>query len=1139
MTLYDRFVHFEVSLVALLLFVFICLPGKAQSVFGNIVGTVSDPTGGVIPGSSVTLTNLETNEKRKATTDSSGDYRFLDLTAANYRLDVAKNGFENLTIQPINVEAGAELRMNAALKIGTATETVVVEASAPLLQTESGTVSNVVEGKTVQEMPLNGRNTMNLIALTPGVVPGANTSGAPAMNAGQHTDNYAWANYQIGGDAAGEDVTYIDGGPMMGLGQNNLALIPTQDSIQEFRVAVSAVSPEFGRFAGGVVQMTSKSGTNVFHGTLYEYVRNTILNANPFFSNLNGTPRNPLHQNQYGATVGGPIKQNKAFFLFSWENFALRMGVPTTTNVPTANMNAGKFYGKTLNASAAPSGCITNGLSDAGGTYAQVSPSCFDPSAVVMSGYFPSPNATGSNNYFVNLPIPDNTSQYVGRVDYNLSQKQSLFLRYTYWNLKDSPPHVISSKYGFGVNYAKNNTQALAFGDTYTFNPTTVLDVRLSGFRQIFAHIPIALTQGGIDQSTFGPAYAAMAPFESAHLLPNLAFSGSDNLYNVTGTNSNAYDTYDLISLTSNLTKVFGHHTLKAGGEVRYADRSGFGTNLYPSGGASFKSSTVGDEYAAFLLGDYVTDQIVTDSITAGYNYYQGYYVGDTWQASQRLTLSLGLRWELPGGIAEKNNRATVLLPNTVDPATGDLGAVALTASNLYPSRSVIPVRLDLFSPRIGFAQRLGNDTVVRGGYGLNYLPNDLPYGTMPYNSPVNFATTQTFGAYHSLSDPFKVLSGGSFLQPVGRSNPNFSKSLLGQVVVSPVPQGMAYPTIQQYNLTLSRQWKGNWLTEISYIGAKGTHLPGEGSNNASIYTYSGLDELSSQYYSTLQTMEAAGSTQAQLIAYGQARRPYPQFQDYVNDAEYKSGSTYNAMYLNAEKRFHKGGVLHANYAWSKQLGDADNVIREGGGYVQDFNNPKGEYSLLGFDVRNRLVVSYVLDLPFGKGQKYANFNGVAGVLVSGWSANGLTAFQSGTPLKFSYSNGNYLSTYLGAGTIRPNVVAGCNKQTSGSPYEKWKNKDWFNSACFAYAGDFAFGNEPRVDATLRSQGIDNFDFAVQKATTIKDETNLEFRAEFFNLFNHPQFSAPGTGLGGGGYDQITSQANNPRLVQLSLRLRF
>jgi len=500
----------------------------------------------------------------------------------------------------------------------------------------------------------------------------------------------------------------------------------------------------------------------------------------------------------------------------------------------------------------------------------------------------------------------------------------------------------------------------------------------------------------------------------------------------------------------------------------------------------------------------------------------------------------------------EKKDRTTVLLPHTVDTTTGYLGTSALTNSPQYSSRSMVPVKYNLVSPRVGFAQRLGNDTVIRGGYGLNYLPNDLPFGVMPYNAPVNFSTTtNSVGTYHGLSDPFSVLSGGTFRTPVGRSDPKWTGSLLNQVVLGAVPEGMKYPYTQQWNLNVSRQWKGNWATEISYIGAKGTHLVGQGANNPNIYEYQGMNELSSKLYDSITGLALAGpnagtsiTSKAPCAAYGgqsvtvgQCLRPYPQFQDYVNTAAYIGSTIYHAMYVKGEKRFASGGVIHANYAWAKNIGDADD-IHLGSGFIQDFNNMQNERSLLFHDVRYRLVLTYVLNLPFGKGQKFVNVGGVANALVGGWSVSGVTTFQSGFPLQMMY-NGNFLTQSMGGGTLRTNYVAGCPKTAPGSRYDRYVNKAWFNAACFTNPGNFAYGNESRVDAALRAQGIDNFDFAISKATQIKDRANLQFRVEFFNIFNHTQFAAPGTTLAGGSYNQVTSQNNQPRLVQATLRLSF
>jgi hypothetical protein len=338
-----------IGLAIMAMFALLSSPLEAQSYYGSIVGTVSDASNAVIPGATVTLTNIGTKEKRTAETDAAGSYRFVNLVPAEYRLEVEMAGFKHLTREPIAIAVEAVARIDAKMEVGAVTDTIEVTAQTPLLQTESSSMSQTVEGRQAAEMPLNGRNAMNLIALVPGVVPQGSSAGAAvgnqqAADTGTHTHVQGWGNYQIGGGIAGQSAMFLDGTPLnMGGGGNSIGLVPSQEMVQEFRVATSNVSSEFGRFSGGVVNMVSKTGTNDWHGSAYEYIRNKVLNANYFFMNAAGKPRGAWVQNQFGGSFSGPIIKDKTYFFFNAERYVLKVGTPSLVTVPTAAMKAGDF----------------------------------------------------------------------------------------------------------------------------------------------------------------------------------------------------------------------------------------------------------------------------------------------------------------------------------------------------------------------------------------------------------------------------------------------------------------------------------------------------------------------------------------------------------------------------------------------------------------------------------------------------------------------------------------------------------------------------------------------------------------------------------------------------------------------------
>jgi hypothetical protein len=1152
----------------------------AQTFYGSILGTITDSSGGVIPGANITLTNIGTSENRTMVSDNNGAYRFVNLVPGRYRLDVEMAGFKRLTREPIEVTVEAAVRINAVLQVGNISETVEVSSQTPLLQTESSSVSQVVEGRHVLEMPLNGRNLMSLVGLVAGVVPQGGMSGNPLGNQqsstmGSHTANQGWNNYQMGGGIAGQSASFLDGSPInvIGQGGNPQALVPTQDAIQEFRVVNNNVSAEFGRYSGGIVNMTTKSGANGFHGSAYEFLRNRALNANNFFSNASGQPKPSWVQNQYGVTLGGPVIKDKTFFFFSWENYNVRQGVPSLNFVPTAAQRTGNF-GSTAVYDPLTTCGYANNPACAGGVVTRtkfannVIPSNrIDPVADRITNiikYWPMPNVSQSGGNFFSQPVTGgDTSSYNGRIDHNISDKQRLFGRFTFFKTKDISYNPMLNQNGNPA--ATNKTYHIVVGDTYTFTPTTFLDFRASYLRENYEDRPPSY---GTDLTQFGPSWTSLDKLVQFHFLPKVVVTG---LYGFGSQNNYTDRRWNNSVLSGSITKLQGRHTLKFGGEVRLLDMSmvinGQATgqfnfnSAFTSSNGSTAGSAGGNPFASFLLGDVQTGVIANALMTATYNWYQGYYFTDTFQVSKKLTLNLGIRWELPGAFAERHDLATVLQPDAVDPLSQSTGMslkgqLALTNSQQYPDRTLLKVKHNLFAPRVGFAYRVTDNTVIRGGYGIAYLPTNVN-GASPAYSPIinailNMApSVNNAGLYPAatLNCPFPADGIVGNTQQAILQPPVSLSALEGQAVNGMIPD-QPYPYMQQWNLVFEHQFPGNTLIEMAYAGARGTHLAiGTGSSNSGV----NLNQLPSQYFSMGQDLLTAvpnpmygklpssSPLNKPTISKGQLLVPHPQFQGFVSAGMQVGDTIYHAMMVKTEKRFGSGGVLMANYTWAKMIGTSDqqNATIEIAnlGLVQDYNNFRGERSLLSFDVPHRAVISYVLDAPFGKGKKYlSGTTGALGKLVSGWGVNGIISFRSGFPLALT-AQANSLSSSFYSGTIRPNRVAGCNPIISGSAQSRLSK--WFDTSCFSQPGSFSFGNESRTDPNLRSAGQNNFDFALFKTTHITETVNVQFRAEIFNLFNRVQFGPPGIQVGNSSFGVVSSQVNQPRQIQFALRLTF
>ena len=1151
----------EASQLAFVLLISFLLPAtiSGQTFYGSVVGAVTDPAGRLIAGAPVSLTSTGTAERRKTQTDADGNYQFLDLIPGMYKVDVEKLGFKHLTRDQIQVRVDTAIRADVSLELGDVTESVEVTSQAPLIQTESGTLNQVVEGRQVQDMPLNGRNVLDLVALVPGVVLLGSSQGPPLDNAGTSTSPSGFNNFAIGGGITAENAIFIDG-VQDDLSGNNTPLVPSQDAIQELSVATNNVSAEFGGFGGGVINLTTKSGTNSFHGTLYEYLRNKLLNANDFFNNKNGVPRPPFTQNQYGVNAGGPVIHNKTFFFAAWEAFALRKGIPTTYTVPTAAFRAGNFAGQNV---------IYDPLSTCGpGT----TPSCstvtrtpfpnnviparrFDPTTLVMQKYWPLPNLPGTvNNYVLNFPSGGNANQVSGRIDHTLNDKQRLFARYTWWNLGNSPSDPFHNLTG-NNNYNLTTNQTV-LGYIYAITPTLIADFRGAYLRENF---PSFAPSVGVNMSQFGPAWAAIGPQMAFPVYPAETITGGFR----TQTGSGQLNRNNDYFYTASLTKIVGRHTTKAGAMFKrdlaankFGAANSFNFDATFTSANATNASTSGLGFADFVLGYPTTGSLGT--VREIYVYLNTYsaYVTDTWQIHPKVTLNLGLRWDQPGADGELNNSDMVLNLRALDPigaAAGLpnlLGQPALVASPAHPSPLEQPLHWNDFSPRVGFAWRATSATVVRGGFGIDYLP--YLYTRYPaVLAAVNSASTSMVTTLNGGETPYTPMGNpfpNGLVQPAGH-NPAFLESLEGRNIFGQIPQPDKY--VMQWNLTVQRDLGHGAMLQTTYAASAGRRLTW--TNNGIV----NLNQLPDQYLSLGPTLlrqvrnpflgilpTSVGVLGQPTVAQGYLLRPYPQFLNAQTLGENVAVSSYNALQATFQKRFNAGGTVVANYTWSKLMSDTEAQTGSGEsdvtfGVTQDFNNRHADYSLASENVTQRLVISYIYDLPFGKGKRFlSRLNGVANHLIGGWSVNGVTTFSDGLPLNMT-ALANTLSNQFGAGTIRPNVVAGCDAELSGSAQSRLN--EWFNTACYTQPGSLSFGDASRTDPKLRDDGIANFDVAINKSFAVREKLNLEFHTEFFNVANREQFAAPNVQVGNPNFGVVTatSPSANPRLVQFALRLKF
>src|SRR5256714_654617 len=718
---------------------------RAQSVYGTIAGTITDSSGAAIANATVTLTNLGTGEKHTMEGSASGQYTFVNILPGRYRVEGEKSGFKKVVREPVVVEIESGLRVDLVLEVGAQTETIEVSSAAPLLQPETQSLGQVVEGRTVTESPLNGRNPLALVALVPGVVPqgspsGGNSSGGSPVGA----NPFALGDFQIGGGQAGQSQILLDGVATNGAYLNIVTVVPTQDAIQEFKVQTNNLGPEYGRFSGGVINLATKSGTNSFHGSAYEFLRNKVFDANDFFSARAGLAVPAFTQNQFGLNVGGPVIKNKLFFFSSYEGYRLRKGNTITTSVPTALERTGDFSqsGFPIYDPLSPVGTCTSG----GGICRTQFPGNniavrIDPTAQALLSYFPLPNHPGETNNFVeNFSSGGNIDQLNERVDFNLSEKQRLFGRYTRNHILSLP---LAPFKDICTDRCTEDTIAhqIAVGDTIAIAPQTIHDLHNGYTRFTYVRTPLSK---GIDLSPFGPNWAALAPQFAYTHIPDVCVSqtqgdsqwGSPGSWCSQGLGSGigAYD--DTLSFTPSLSKIMGSHTFKVGGEFR-------------------------------LLRN---------------NYYQS---------------------NIPAGLYQFD--AGMTAPNPTSPIASAVGMpnlkgeFPLVHSPLLSRRTPFSAWKNI-SPRIGLSYQLDTNTVIRGGYGMFYLPVDVRWNDAPHNLFINTFTQPWNASADGGITPNNVLSNpfpGGIIQPMGRNQGliNVQGAGLSAGISSNPP-----PYVQQWN---------------------------------------------------------------------------------------------------------------------------------------------------------------------------------------------------------------------------------------------------------------------------------------------------------------------------------------------------
>jgi hypothetical protein len=1143
----------------------------AQTTTGTVNGRVVDSSSAPIPNTPVSLTNVQTNSSVTTQTNGDGYYSFALIQPGSYRLAVEKDGFKKFATE-FEIQVDQTARVDATLTVGQVSESVEVSEKSVLIEAETSSLGQVIGTKQVADLPLNGRNPFALASLSAGVWPGGSygvgldTTRSAAQMAGAN-------NFMSDGGIGGSNEVLLDGVPVVVCCQGQPAIIPSVDVTQEFKVQTNASSAEFGRTSGGILNIITKSGTNAWHGSAYEFVGNDQLNAANFFTNRSGNPpfpgrddfRTPLRNNLFGFTIGGPVTvpklysgKNKTFFFGGWEGTYVRQYSYVTSVTPPAAIRGGDFSsapGLVYD----PSTTVPNPAS--AGTYIRtpfpnniIPASRISPIATNYLQYFPTPVIPGVvNNYNWVQGLSTNDGQGNVRVDHNFSDSSRIFAR---WSILSDSYHAGDWTNGITGNGQFIDAQTFVLDYVKILSPSLVLDLHYGFAFQRNRVVPDSV---GTNPTTLGfPAsYAAQQLVEA---VPLLAISGFRTIGNDSLRNWSHYTH----ALSSTMSWIRGGHTLKFGWDGRlYYDNQisldgGAGTFSYgttftggpnPLSGVTGAQSTY-DSFAAFLLGNPSSGSITYSDSWARHNQYDGLFVQDDWHVTPKLTLNLGVRLDIETGFVERYNRESWFNPSLPTPLAKETG-LPITGGVVFPGVGGQPAALwettHPFSPRVGVAYSITPKTVIRSAFGIFFLPTtQRGYGV---STNPGFQVSTAFLATINGVNPVGTI-GNPF--PSG-TTPVTGSSLGPLTLVGSSVSGMNYytpdPYNEQWNIGVQHEFPWHVLLNVAYAGSHSVKLPLNISPNNLQPQYFGTPGNQTQVSYLTQLVPnpfynivATGTLAASTVQRQQLLAAFPQFTSVSEQWVGEGDSFYNALQITAQKSYSQGLTIMMAYTRSKNLG---NVSNQTTGFLDATGNPgfqnsyalQLEKSVLDTDVPNRFVMNSNYELPFGNGRQYAaHMNPWLNAFVGGWQANGIWTLQSGYPLVFGDSG-----TQAFAGSRPSFTGTAAQAVTNGSIVDRLGGisggPGYLNATAFALPLSFQLGNVPRLTGNIRGPALHNLDFSMLKVFPIHERLRLQFRAEAFNILNQVVFSSPNATVGGASLGIIGSQANTPRNVQLALKL--
>jgi len=1094
--------------VAACLFVY-ATPLLAQVAAGEITGLVKDPAGAAVPGATVTVTDVNTNRQRVIVSSQDGVYTAPSLPPGNYRVDVDLSGFKPVRRAGIHLETGEKARLDFDLAIGNVNEQVTVTADTTPLRAETGSLGTVVAHEQVVQLPLNGRSFILLASVAPGVALPPNSQ-LPRINGGRpRTNEYLF-----------------DGISVLQPEPGQVAFFPVVDAIQEFKIESNSPPAEFGRFNGGVINLTTKAGGNVLHGTGFEFLRNEAFNATNYFQAANAV-KPDYRRNQFGGMLGGPLVKDHTFFFVDYQGQRQSIGRTVTSTVPTLLQRQGIF----TEAIGGRVPVIYDPATTVGSTRSQfpggvIPTGRMDPVALSLLQRYPLPTGSGvANNFSRTENEVDNQDQWDARIDHKFATNHDqLFGRLSYF--RDGFVPVTPLPDGSGVTsgtLGPQDTTAWSFASNYqhTFSSNMLNELRIGDTRRTVGRTAAQLTTSAGSALNI-PGIPSTAKFPNT--LPTFLVSGYQQLGSPPNTASD-FNT-SVSEVADSLTWLHGRHTIKAGLDWRW-ERLNVVQPPSPTGSFTFNAvgsdlpgvANTGTPLASFLLGQVQLFSIdLQQSQIQERAHFQEYFIQDDWKVSDRLTLNPGLRYTLNFPSNEINGQTAVF----------NLQTQQLEYPGTEPVR---PLKKNNFGPRVAGVYRLTDKTIVGAGYGLVWI--EMAGITTPFTTPTfPFLQTVSQRALDTINPAF-VLKNGPSVAPIGPT----PTAGLGQGVFSVDPTlGSGY--VQQWNVSVQREVTPNTTFEAAYVGSFITHvgIPDTNLNQLSVSQLAQGASLNTRvpnpYFGIIPRSSSLGDP---TIPVSQLMKPYP---EYTTVSLYRNnvGTTrYQGLELSVRQRLARGLLYSVAYTRSKLVDDASSVFDASiltgpsANYpIADSHNLTLERDYSTGDIPHYFASSIVWDLPAGTGRG-RQLHGLWGAIANDWTVTSIVSLQSGAPVAVTQATNS--NSFAGFGVQRPNLVG-----DPTLPVDQRTPEHWFNTAAFSVAPQFAVGTASRNP--VRGPAYRDVDLAVMRRLGAGAGRAIEVRAEVFNLFNTPNLGAPAAVLGAANFGTVT-RAFDPRVMQLAVKLLF